>query len=67
MNQSIESHILGKQKILNTLNDSLPIILENKKKEILLDDDLNSLIEMIEVKNKIDFSLEHLDPIVNKG
>jgi hypothetical protein len=44
MNQSIESHILGKQKILNILNDSLPIILESKKKEILVDEDLNSLI-----------------------
>lgn len=33
----------------------------------MLDDDLNSLIEMIEVKNKIDFSLENLDPIVNRS
>ncbi len=67
MNQSIESHILGKQKVINLLTDSLPIIARSQNNEIEVDPTLNPLIEMIEVKNKIDFALESIDREINKN
>jgi hypothetical protein len=66
MTQSIESHILGKQKIIAVLNESLPVILEDRQHEIKVDPLLDPLIEMVEVRSKIDYSLERLDSIVNR-
>jgi hypothetical protein len=67
MTQSIESHILGKQKLINILADALPVLVQNRKHEIDVDEQLAPLIEMIEVKNKIDFSLESLDKVINQA
>ena len=67
MTQSIESHILGKQKIINILADALPVLVENRRHDIAVDEELNPLIEMIEVKNKIDFSLERIDKVINQA
>ena len=40
MTQSIESHILGKQRMLNQLTECLPMLQEEKSESIKLDPDL---------------------------
>jgi predicted house-cleaning noncanonical NTP pyrophosphatase (MazG superfamily) len=67
MRQSIETHILGKQKLVNTLHDALPAIHKHRAKEISTDDELNSLIEMMEVREKIDFALDAVEGVVSRA
>ena len=50
MTQSIESHILGKQKIIATLNDALPTLVAHPHSELPVTPELEPLIEMLEVK-----------------
>jgi hypothetical protein len=53
MTQSIESHILGKQRLINTLNDALPTLLTHRQHPLASDPDLDPLLEMLQVKDKI--------------
>ena len=67
MTQSIESHILGKQKLITKLNEVIPTLVENRNEELVRkkEDELDGLVEMMEIKNKIDFCLNRLENIVN--
>jgi hypothetical protein len=65
MTQSIESHILSKQKAVSTLNQALPTLLCHPLAEVATAPELEALVEMLEVKSKIDFCLERLEPVVH--
>jgi hypothetical protein len=44
MTQSIEAHILGKQKAISVLADSLPILKQQSSQEIKVEGELDALI-----------------------
>lgn len=64
MHQSIESHILGKQKLINVLHDALPAIRTHTHTDIASEPQLNPLIEMMEVREKIDYALDAIEGVV---
>lgn len=65
MHQSIESHILGKQKLVNTLQEALPALQKHRNSPILTDPQLDPLVEMMEVRQKIDFALDAIEAVVS--
>jgi hypothetical protein len=65
MHQSIETHILGKQKLVNTLQEALPAIHRHRNSPIQTDPQLSPLIEMMEVRAKIDFALDAIEAVVS--
>ena len=66
MTQSIESHILGKQRIISTLNSSIPTLIDHPHSEMPVAEELEPIMEMLEVREKIDYCLEKLEYVVNR-
>lgn len=47
MTQSIESHILGKQKLINTLGETIPTLIAHPHQQLPVQGELDPLIEML--------------------
>jgi len=60
MTQSIESHVLAKHKLIRTLGQCLPTLLAHKQHPLVVDPQLTPLLEMQQVKHKIDLSLSKM-------
>lgn len=65
MSHAIESHMLGKERTLNILKESLPMLEREKVREKELDPELSNLITIVESKNKIDYCLGKLHSILH--
>ncbi len=64
MTQSIESHVLAKHKLIQTLTQCLPTLMAHKQHPLTVDPQLNSLLEMQQVKHKIDLSVAKIEAII---
>ena len=64
MTQNIESHVLAKHKLIRTLTQCLPTLMAHKQHPLTVDPQLSSLLEMQQVKHKIDLSLTKIEAII---
>lgn len=67
MAQSIESHVLGKEKTLNILKQAIPSLEKEKLRSNKPNEDLLNIMEMVEVRDKIDYCLNKLDSMLNSS
>ena len=67
MSQSVESHLLGKEKALAILKQSVPVLEKEKLRESKADPELSNILQMIQVKAKIDYCLGKLETMMNNA
>lgn len=67
MAQSIESHLISRGKAIENLKEAVPFLEREKIRAKEPEKELVNLIEMVEVKGKIEYCISKLDLMLNSS